>query len=132
GEDKRHRTLGLATVVEESAKRLSPGMKSAMNAYASGVNAFIDSLTDKTMPPEFRILQYKPRPWTPADSVCVGKLLAEYLSSSWQADIMRASLQSLPKEKRDALLPETSPLDVLVVGTDQKNSKAHSKLPQYL
>jgi penicillin amidase len=126
GEDKRHRTLGFATVVEESAKRLSPGMKSAMNAYASGVNAFIDSLTDKTMPPEFRILQYKPRPWTPADSLCVGKLLAEYLSSSWQADIMRGSLAGLPKEKRDALLSETSPLDVLVVGSDPKDGRAQN------
>jgi penicillin amidase len=130
-EDKRHRTMGLTAIVEESAKRLPPNLNLAMNSYANGVNAFIDSLTDQTMPPEFRLLQYKPRHWTPADSVCVGKLLAEYLSSSWQADIMRASLASLPKEKRDALLSETSPLDVLVVGTDQKNSKAQSKLRDF-
>ena len=128
-EDKRHRTMGLATVVEESAKNLPANLRPAMNAYTNGVNAFIDSLTDKTMPPEFRILQYKPRHWTPADSICVGKLLAEYLSSSWQADIMRASLASLPKEKRDRLLSETSPLDVLVVGTDNKSSKAENRFP---
>ncbi len=127
GEDKRHRTMGLATVVEESAKHLPANLNAAMNAYANGVNAFIDSLTDQTMPPEFRLLQYQPRHWTPADSLCVGKLLAEYLSSSWQADIMRASLQSLPKEKRDALLTETSPLDVLVVGSDRKESTARNK-----
>jgi penicillin amidase len=124
GEDKRHRTMGLSAVVEESAKRLPPNLNAAMSAYANGVNAFIDSLTDQTTPPEFRLLQYKPRHWTPADSLCVGKLLAEYLSSSWQADIMRASLQSLPKEKREALLTETSPLDVLVVGSDRKESSA--------
>ena len=124
GEDKRHRTMGLTAVVEESAKHLPANLNAAMNAYANGVNAFIDSLTEQTMPPEFRLLQYKPRHWTPADSVCVGKLLAEYLSSSWQADIMRATLQGLPKEKRDALLSETSPLDVLVVGSDRKESKA--------
>lgn len=127
-EDKRHRTWGLADVVEESAKQLPPNLSAAMNAYASGVNAFIDSLTDQTMPPEFRILQYKPRHWTPADSLCVGKLLAEYLSSTWQADIMRASLASLPKEKRDVLLSETSPLDVLVVGSDRKESKARNNV----
>jgi penicillin amidase len=132
-EDKRHRTMGLTAVVEESAKHLPANLNLAMNAYASGVNAFIDSLTDQTMPPEFRLLQYKPRHWTPADSVCVGKLLAEYLSSSWQADIMRASLAGLPKEKREALLSETSPLDVLVVGSDRKEAKAsnHNRnLPQ--
>src|SRR6185436_12155470 len=74
-----------------------------------------------------RLLQYKPRHWTPADSLCVGKLLAEYLSNSWQVDIMRGAMMSLPKEKRDALLPETSPLDVIVVGSDR--SKTAGILP---
>lgn len=117
-EDKRHRTLGLGRVVDETARTLPPNLKLAMDAYAKGVNAFIDSLDDKTTPVEFRILQYKPRHWTPADSLAVGKLLAEYLSTTWQLDIMRGSLAGLPKEKREALLPERSPLDVLVVGTD--------------
>jgi penicillin amidase len=45
--------------------------------------------------------------------------MAEYLSNSWQLDVMRESLASLPKEKRDALMPDTSPLDVVVVGSDR-------------
>jgi penicillin amidase len=119
GEDKRHRTLGTAQVVEETAKHLPPNLNKALTAYANGVNAYIDSMTDQTTPVEFRLLQYKPRHWTPADSLCVGKLLAEYLSNSWQLDIMRGAMMSLPKEKRDAFLPETSPLDVVVVGSDR-------------
>jgi penicillin G amidase len=119
GEDKRHRTFGTAQVVDETAKHLPPNLNQALTAYANGVNAYIDSLTDQTSPVEFRLLQYKPRHWTPADSLCVGKLLAEYLSNSWQLDIMRGALMSLPKEKREALLPETSTLDVIVVGSDR-------------
>ncbi len=119
GEDKRHRTFGTGQVVEETAKHLPPNLSKALTAYANGVNAYIDSLTDQTMPAEFRLLQYKPRHWTPADSLCVGKLLAEYLSNSWQLDVMRGAMISLPNEKRAALLPETSPLDVLVVGSDR-------------
>ena len=49
--------------------------------------------------------------------------MAEYLSTTWQLDVMRGSLSSLPKEKRDALLPETSPLDVLVVGTGRRQAR---------
>ena len=124
GEDKRHRTFGFGQVVDENAKHLPPKLNAAMNAYADGVNAFIDSLTDQTTPPEFRLLQYKPRHWTPADSLCVGKLLAEYLSNSRQLDVMRGAMMSLPKEKREALLPETSPLDVLVVGSDHSDMRA--------
>jgi penicillin amidase len=123
-QDKKHRTFGFAQVVDETAAHLSPELSAVLNAYAKGVNAYIDSRTDKTLPPEFQILQYKPRPWKPADSLAVGKLMAEYLSTSWQLDIMRAALQSLPKDKRDALLPEVSPLDVLVVGKDRKPAKA--------
>ena len=118
-EDKRHRTLGTSHVVDETAKHLPAGLNRVLTAYANGVNAFIDSLNEKTTPVEFRLLQYKPKPWTPADSLCVGKLLAEYLSNSWQTDIMRGALMSLPKDKRDALLPETSPLDLIVVGSDR-------------
>src|SRR5438132_1811110 len=119
GEDKRHRTFGFAQVVDETARHLPPNLNNAMTAYANGVNAFIDSLTDQTTPIEFRILQYKPRHWAVADSLAVGKLLAEYLSNSWQLDVMRGAMMSLPKEKREALLLETSPLDVIVVGSDQ-------------
>src|SRR4029077_13277424 len=106
-----------------AAQHLPPNLNQAMNAYAQGVNAYIDSLNDQNLPPEFGILQYKPRPWVPADSLAVGKLLAEYLSNTWQLDIMRASLATLPREKRAALLPEVSPLDVVVVGTDAKQMK---------
>jgi penicillin amidase len=121
-EDKRHRTLGLGHVVDETAAHLPPNLNAALSAYANGVNAYIDSLTDQTIPVEFRILQYKPRHWTPADSLCVGKLLGEYLSNSWQLDIMRGAMMSLPKEKRQALLPETSQLDVIVVGSDRQRT----------
>ena len=129
GEDKRHRTFGTARVVEETAKHLPPNLNKALTAYANGVNAYIDSLTTQNMPNEFRLLQYKPRPWTPADSLCVGKLLAEYLSNSWQLDIMRGAMMSLPKDKRDALLVETSPLDVIVVGSDRSRTAGRSPAP---
>jgi penicillin amidase len=128
-DDKRHRTLGFAKVVDETAAHLPRDLSAAMTAYANGVNAYIASLDDKTLPVEFRILQYKPRPWTPADSLAVGKLLAEYLSTSWPLDIMRAGMASLPNEKRAALLPETSPLDVLVVGSDPGKSASQFRKP---
>src|SRR6185369_796388 len=54
GEDKRHRTFGTAHVVEETVKHLPPNLNQALTSYAKGVNAYIDSLNDKTMPVEFR------------------------------------------------------------------------------
>ncbi|HEX5702135.1 MAG TPA: penicillin acylase family protein [Pyrinomonadaceae bacterium] len=125
-QDRLHRTFGFGRMIDQAAANLNPKFSVAVTAYAKGVNAYINSLTDQTMPPEFRLLQYKPRPWAPADSLAVGALMAEYLSSTWQLDLMRASLASLPKEKREALLPETSPLDVLVVGSDRRQAQTIS------
>ena len=130
GEDKRRRAFGFARVLDENVAHLQPDLKRVLESYAKGVNAFIESA--KTLPPEFAILQYKPQPWRPADSLAVGKLMGEYLSTTWQADILRASMAALPKEKRDALLMERTPLDVIVVGHDrapQKNAGARQPLP---
>lgn len=130
-QDKQHRTLGFAQVVEAEIAQASPWARALLEAYARGVNAYIASLDARTLPPEFQILQYKPKPWTPADSLLIGKVFAEGLSSTWRLDIMRAALVGLPAEKRAGLMPETSPLDVLVVGkdsrdTNKKTSSTHS------
>ncbi|HYW70245.1 MAG TPA: penicillin acylase family protein, partial [Pyrinomonadaceae bacterium] len=47
-QDKLHRTFGFARVVDETARHLPPNLNAGMTAYANGVNAFIDSLTDQT------------------------------------------------------------------------------------
>lgn len=117
-EDKRHRILGFAHVAEIEAAQASPQVKAVLNAYANGVNAYIASLDAKSLPPEFQLLQYKPQPWTPADSLIVVKNFFEALSTSWRLDLMREALADLPAAKRAAMLPEISPLDVLVVGKD--------------
>jgi penicillin amidase len=127
-QDQRHRTMGFARVVDDTAGKMAPPMRAVLEAYAKGVNAYIATRTPQNLPPEFLILQYKPRPWVPADTLAVGKLLYEVLSNTWAVDVMRASLSNLPKEKRDALLPEITPLDVLVVGKD-RNVRAHGMSP---
>lgn len=122
-QDKLHRTYGFAQVAEAEFEQASPRTRATLEAYARGVNAYAASLDPKSMPPEFQILQYSFRPWTPADSFAVVKLFFESLSDTWRLDIMRQSLSVLPAEKRAELLPEVSPIDVLVFGKD-KHSKA--------
>lgn len=121
-QDKQHRLLGFSQAVDAEWAQASAASRAVLQAYANGVNAYISSLDDKSLPPEFRILQYKPRPWAPTDSLIVVKIFCEALSDTWRLDLMREALSSLPTEKRAALLPETSPIDVLVVGKDTKNT----------
>jgi penicillin amidase len=128
-QDKLHRTYGFAQVAEAELANTSPRARAVLEAYARGVNAYAASLDPKAMPPEFQILQYSFRPWTPADSLVVVKIFFEALSDTWRLDLMRQALSVLPAEKRAELLPEISAIDVLVVGKDtQSRAKtAHVK-----
>lgn len=121
-EDKRHRILGFAQVADAEVALATPQARSLLEAYARGVNAYIATLDAKTLPPEFRLLQYQPRPWTPSDSLIIVKLFFETLSNTWRLDVMREALADLPADKRAGLMPKISSLDVLVVGKDTKRS----------
>jgi len=123
-QDKLHRTLGFSHVAEAEAAQASPESRALLEAYAAGVNAYISSLGPKQLPPEFQILGYTPKPWTPADSLIVVKIFYEALSNSWRLDLMREAMSVLPADKRAGLMPEMSPLDVLVVGRDAKSKPA--------
>ncbi|MEJ7618157.1 MAG: penicillin acylase family protein [Pyrinomonadaceae bacterium] len=119
-EDKRRRVFNFAALAEHMARTASPQLRAAMDSYARGVNAYIATLDEKTLPLEFRVLQYKPRAWQPSDSHVVGKIFAEVLSTSWPADLARSALGALSSSQTEKLFPDVSPLDVLVVGSDRK------------
>jgi penicillin amidase len=117
-EDKRWRKFGFSKIAEDSLRYLTPDLRTALDSYTAGVNAYIATLDDATMPVEFKVLQYKPRPWLATDTIVIGKILADALSSTWQNDLLRASLQSVPKDKLDDLYNNVTPYDVVLFGKD--------------
>ncbi len=125
-QDKIHRTYGFAAITESLIKNMPAPVRAQFESYAAGVNAYIDSCDANCLPTEFRILQYKPRPWRAADSLLIGKLMAEALTTSWQSDLMRAARADLPNDVREALNNRPSPWDVPIVGSDSSDNKASS------
>ncbi|HLL74322.1 MAG TPA: penicillin acylase family protein, partial [Pyrinomonadaceae bacterium] len=120
-EDKRHRTYGFGRLSETLEANAPAETRRVLEAYARGVNAYVeahDGGEGRKLPQEFQLLGYRPRAWRPADSIIIGKIFAESLSTTWPTDLMRAALADLPADRRSQLLPATSPLDVPVVGTD--------------
>nr|AUN37314.1 penicillin acylase [uncultured bacterium] len=126
-EDKRWRRFNFAKVAEENLTFLSPQLRGALEDYARGVNAYIASLTDETMPIEFKILQYKPREWKPSDTIVLGKILTDALSTTWRNDLLRASFANLPKDKYAELTMPSTPWDVILYGKDTTPAKAAVK-----
>src|SRR5574337_1608508 len=60
--DKALHTLGFNRLAQANAKRVSGRTLKLTEAYAAGVNAFIESHRDR-LPLEFSILGYQPEPW---------------------------------------------------------------------
>ncbi|KXJ99210.1 MAG: Penicillin acylase like protein [Acidobacteria bacterium OLB17] len=125
-QDKRWRRFGFAKVVDDSFAMLSPELKAALESYARGVNAYIDGLTEETMPIEFAILQYKPEHWRPTDSLAIGKILADALSTTWRNDLLRAQVQVLPKEKLADLYNAETPYDVILFAKAKRQKRRGS------
>jgi penicillin G amidase len=123
-QDKYWRRFGFSQVVEKSYEILDPKLKKALENYSRGVNAYIRSLDEKSLPTEFRLLQYKPKEWKPTDTMIIGKILAEALSTTWKIDLLYANLQkSLPKEKFADVANIVTKYDVVLFGKDTENAQ---------
>lgn len=88
--DVQLRTIGLGRSAErtlqalqadaDNGDRTSVDVLAAMNAYADGVNAFLER-AETPLPPEYTALELtQVRPWEAIDSIAIGKLIAFGLS----------------------------------------------------
>jgi penicillin amidase len=77
--DIRQRTLLMPIIAERAAEALDARDRSYLEAYARGVNAYIDSHRNR-LPAEFHVLHYSPQPWTVVDSLLVGASMSEMLN----------------------------------------------------
>src|SRR4029077_20023125 len=89
--DKAMRTLGFARVAEQELAVVRPETRSALLAYAEGVNKFLQQNGD-SLPIEFGILGYRPYLWTTTDTILVGKLQAFDAANNETQEILRADI----------------------------------------
>lgn len=64
--DRQQRRFGMTFAAEQSeaAMMADPMMREALLAYTAGVNAYLDQLNNAQLPVEYKLLDYKPEPWT--------------------------------------------------------------------
>src|SRR5208282_2468107 len=77
--DREERILGLRLAAEAAEKNVSARDRAYFEAYARGVNAFVESHRDR-LSLEFRLMKYTPRPWTVTDSMLVGARMVQDLN----------------------------------------------------
>ena len=103
--DRFLRTLGVRRAAEANVAALDAQTRAVLDAYAAGVNAFLDS--DPVLPPEFWITGApRPEPWTPADSLGWVKMMAWDLGGNWRSELLRLQLaKTMPLARIHEFLP---------------------------
>jgi penicillin amidase len=104
------RTVGLAVAAQNDAAHLRGQALADAQAYAAGVNA---SITSHPLPLEFRLLGYRPAPWTPVDSIAIIKLMAQRLDDQWDLVELRGLL-----ERKVGVVAAGSLMDAQVPGLE--------------
>ena len=77
--DREQRILGLRAAARKSLQTASARDRAYFDAYARGVNAFIES-HESSLPIEFRILKYRPKPWQAEDSIVIANQMVKDLN----------------------------------------------------
>ncbi|MGA7857894.1 MAG: penicillin acylase family protein, partial [Terracidiphilus sp.] len=89
--DLARRVLQFRNTARRIYDNLPEDDRARLNAYARGVNLFISTHQD-TLPTEFKLLHYRPQPWTGADSVSIGTLMVETLDTHWDVKLARQQI----------------------------------------
>ena len=107
--DRFFRTIGAAGV----NRKIPDDLAFLPESFADGVNAYLKTHADR-LPFEFKLLRYKPQPWTAEDYLAILKVVSWGLSNGWKVDLTAARiLEKLGTEKwREAfpVWPDHAPL----------------------
>src|SRR4051812_2723110 len=112
GVDRLMRTLGLHRRAQQEAEAIDPWERHLPAAYWAGVDGA--AAAAKAPPLEMQLLRIEPEPWTPADSLAIGKLIALGFSTNMEAELYRADLIARVGPEKAARLepryPQGSPV----------------------
>ena len=86
--DLEARRFRLRHIAEAQTKLLPAPDYAVLAAYARGINAFIAGHRT-SLPVEFTVMGYDPRPWTIADSLVIAMQMAKNLSATDEAEIRK-------------------------------------------
>ena len=89
--DKTQRVLQIRLTAERFYSNLSSDDRRRLDDYARGVNLFIaQSEQSNSLPVEFRLLHYRPQPWSGVDSISVCLSMVQTLDTHIATKLSRA------------------------------------------
>lgn len=117
--DREFRRLGMVYAAERAVEEIEKDTfsKSVCDAYTAGVNTYISSLTQSTLPLEYKLMGYYPEKWSNLKTALFLKYMSYDLSAREQ-DFERTNTRAFfGAEKYQLLFPDSlSPVDPIIPG----------------
>ncbi|PTV96977.1 penicillin amidase [Rhodobacter aestuarii] len=116
--DELMRRLDLYGAAMASVSAQSPAARSALEAYARGVNAWVETVNDQALgrgAPEFFLFDAPIPYWTPADSIAILKLMAAQGATQVETEVLRARLSLLGQGWAEDLMPDVPGTGVMAL-----------------
>jgi len=128
--DKAQRVFQFHPTAHRIYVNLAPADRARFDDYARGVNLFIDQ-HPHTLPAEFKLLLYRPEPWSGEDSVAVGLMIVQMLDMHWSDKLSRELIAGKLHDPKleDDLYPVGSWRDHPPTGVQVDLSQPHQMPP---
>jgi penicillin amidase len=131
--DREFRRLGMMYAAENSLKEMEAdaGTKAECDAYTAGVNVYIESLTESTLPLEYKLIGYKPEKWSNLKSALFLKYMSYDLAGRDDDFEMTNAKSFFSKEDFEKLYPQIpDSLDPIIQkGTAFQKPGVETKVP---
>ncbi|HST57882.1 MAG TPA: penicillin acylase family protein, partial [Longimicrobium sp.] len=115
--DKFLRTVGMGRAAAENEARLAPEHRRMLQAYADGVNAWMEDHPGP-LPPEFVTLHFQPEPWTVRNSLSIAKIMAWDLAD-WEVGLsVQQAIDRVGEALGRELMPFYPDSGLTIVGAD--------------
>lgn len=106
--DRTQRRLGLPRAAVATTKLLESDTLALrlMTAYSDGINTYINQLSYKDLPVEYKLMNYAPEPWTYYKSALLLKFMGKMLTGRDYDREYTNAIQLLGKETFNLLFPD--------------------------
>jgi penicillin amidase len=105
-QDRFLRTVGFGRAAKAAWESTPEWARQQINAYVSGVNAFLSTHHGTELPLEFSLLRVEPEAWSGSDVIVWVKMMAWDLSANYALELLRHDLvRTVGAERMAALMP---------------------------
>jgi len=92
--DKAQRRAAVSALPPAASTRTCPPPTAPASTTTPAASIFFITQHQDSLPAEFRLLHYRPQPWSGVDSLSIGMAMVQMLDTEWDVKLVREELSA--------------------------------------